>query len=59
MFTWLCAVLFLITTDTPLKALHPGVINVIKQLIILDIDVITLLEEGFLEADDCRTFLHY
>ena len=35
------------------------VINVIKQLLILNIDIITWLEEGFLEADNCMIFLRY
>ena len=36
-----------------------GVIDVIEQLIILNMDAITVLKEGFLEADYCRTFLPY
>ena len=34
-----------------------GVMDVIKQLIIVDINIVILFEEVFLEADNCRIFL--
>ena len=41
------------------RSLASGVINVIKELIILNIGVIIWLEEGFLEAENGRTFLRF
>ena len=36
-----------------------GIMGVIKHLIVPDINVVTMFQEGFLEADNWRTFLCY